>query len=357
VISNLLQSLSYFLILGTASLFMDGLSAQLREPQVQAHVSISALSLAAVTAINVWGGHLLWAFRRRALGSGWLAQYRLQREIGRGGMGVVWAAYHTGLRREVAVKLLRSDQFDAALTHRRFEREVAVVSQLVSPHTVRILDYGVDEQQRLYYAMELLEGRNVAEAVATTGPFSPSRVIQIGTQFAASLGEAHAKGIVHRDVKPENVFLARNGSDRDYVKLLDFGLARLVEGEGTRLTRAGAIVGTPQYFPPEIGYGEQADARSDVYSAGATLYYMLTGRPPFQADSAIALLLAHANTPVVPPSQLLLEPVPAELEAVVLRCLAKDPGQRFADGTELGRALVACAVPSQESASPVQRPA
>ena len=225
----------------------------------------------------------------------------------------------------------------------RFEREVRLTARLSHPNTVEVYDYGRTEDGTYYYVMEYLKGLSLDELVDRLGPLQPGRVVYLLRQVCGALREAHAAGLIHRDIKPSNIFAARPGGLGDVAKLLDFGLVlpAAILGE-TTLTGEREILGTPLYMSPEQAKGHKLDARSDIYSLGAVAYYLLTGRPPFQANGRTAVLIAHARDPVEPPSR--VRPgIPEDLERVVLRCLAKPPDQRFPDALALEQALGACA--------------
>jgi serine/threonine-protein kinase len=189
--------------------------------------------------------------------------------------------------------------------------------------------------------MELLEGETLAEHVGRLGPLPPARAVHVVGQVARALAEAHEHGIVHRDIKPENLFLTALGGEHDFVKVIDFGIAKVQTSDG-KMTDTGALLGTPAYMSPEMAMGLSADARSDVYAIGAVLYFVLCGRPPFEAENAGALIFAHVNERVVPPSRVLGRPLSADLEAVVMRALQKDPCERYGTAAELALALASC---------------
>jgi len=291
-------------------------------------------------AICVWGGHGAWAIRRQLFESRSIGKYRLKKNIGRGGMGEVWEAYHSGLQRNVALKILRPDQDANPEVVQRFEQEVAALCRLTHPNTVRVFDYGVTEDGIWYYAMELLEGQTLFELVRVTQRLEVSRALHIAHQVTRALAEAHSHGIVHRDVKPENVFITQAGGEPDFVKVLDFGIAKLShEAANVSLTRTGAIFGTPAYMSPEAANGRPMDSRSDVYGLGAVLYCMLAGHPPFECASATELLMAHVNTPPTSLRELNDVAVSAEVDELVLRCLAKNPDDRFNNAGQLAQAI------------------
>ena len=280
--------------------------------------------------------HHAWTVRRDLFQSRSIGRYKLQRRLGRGGMGEVWAAFHTTLGRDVAVKILRPERIDEGSVQ-RFEREVRATTALTHPNTVRVFDYGVTEDGLWYYAMELLTGVSLAALVKAEGPQPQGRAVHLVAQAARALGEAHRAGIVHRDVKPENLLITVAGGEPDFVKVIDFGIAR-TRGEAT-ITSIGEVAGTPSYMAPETIAGQSADARTDIYALGAVLYYLLTGAPPFVADDSAAVMYAQRHDPVVPPHLRTTAPIDDDLEQIVLRCLAKAPDERFADGTGLADAL------------------
>jgi tRNA A-37 threonylcarbamoyl transferase component Bud32 len=272
-----------------------------------------------------------------------LGPYRLRQQIGAGAMGKVYLAEHQFLKRPCALKLIRPDSVGDPKALARFEREVRVTATLSHPNTVEIYDYGRTSDGIWYYVMEYLPGLNLAELVERYGPLPPGRVVYLLRQVCQALREAHAAGLIHRDVKPSNIVAARRGGMDDVAKLLDFGLARPVEAPESDLSAEGQILGTPLFMSPEQAKGDrELDERSDIYSLGAVAYHLLTGRPPFDGPGGMAVLIAHARDPVVPPS-LILPGIPEDLEHVVLRCLAKDAANRFADAESLERALGECA--------------
>ncbi|NUP06527.1 MAG: protein kinase [Polyangiaceae bacterium] len=314
------------------------LHSELVDPRISVVYGGYLLLLFAMGTIAVAGGHLGHRLRQQVYESRSIGRYKLKKLLGRGGMGEVWAAYHQGLRRDVALKILR-DAGPRSVS--RFEREVQALADLRHPNTVRVFDYGATDDGLLYYAMELLAGVDLAELVRKSGPLPPGRAVHLLLQAARALAEAHDKGMVHRDMKPENLFIANAGGEVDFVKVLDFGIVRL-EKEGTEtLTQQGQLAGTPAFMAPEVGRGSDADTRSDVYSLGAVLYCLLTGAPPFDGKGSAAMIAAHQSEPVVPPSLRMTSELPVDVEAVVLACLAKDPDVRPRDAGALADALAA----------------
>jgi serine/threonine-protein kinase len=300
-----------------------------------------ALILLMLAVGATFGARTISRLRRQVAEARQLGQYRLRRRIGAGGMGEVYLAEHQLLKRPCAVKLIR--QGDATDPHalERFEREVRLTARLSHPNTVEIYDYGRAEDGTYYYVMEYLQGLSLAELVERHGPLPPARAVHLLRQVCGALREAHAAGLIHRDIKPSNIFAARRGGMEDVAKLLDFGLARCT-ARAADISAEGQILGTPLFMSPEQARGgRELDERSDIYSLGAVAYYLLTGRPPFEGEGGIAVMIAHARDPVPPPSR--VRPgIPADLERVVLRCLAKAPAERFPDAGSLERALGQC---------------
>ncbi len=303
-----------------------------------------ALILLMLAVGSTFGARTLSRLRRQVVEARKLGQYRLQRRIGCGGMGEVYLAEHQLLKRPCAVKLIRPCAATDSRALARFEREVRLTATLSHPNTVDVYDYGRAEDGTYYYVMEYLRGLSLAELVERHGPLPPERTVYLLRQVCGALREAHAAGLIHRDLKPSNIFAARRGGMEDVAKLLDFGLVRPAATVGAaHLSAEGQIVGTPQYMSPEQARGaHELDERSDIYSLGAVAFYLLTGRPPFEGDDGISVLIAHARDPVTPPSQI-RPSIPEDLEQVVLRCLAKDTAERFEDAERLERALAGCA--------------
>ena len=255
-------------------------------------------------------------------------RYQVVELIGRGGMGLVYKAVHTSIvDRAVAVKFLRP-HLAVSLDHvDRFQNEIRVVSQLKHPNTIRVYDYGTTEENQLYLITELLEGESLTQILDDRGRLAPRRSVRIVGQVLRSLGEAHAHGIVHRDIKPDNIFVDHVHGEVDFVKILDFGIARVAGAADSAKGRTCVVAGTPAYVSPEAAQGFPLDTRSDIYSVGVLLYRMLTGRLPFQENDPEDMLLAHVidNFPSV---RSLAPDVPPALEAVVHACLAKTPEHR-----------------------------
>jgi serine/threonine protein kinase len=279
-----------------------------------------------------------------------LDRVRIVRPIARGGMGQVYLAEQTRMKRRCAVKVL-DPRFGAAEGidfGRRFLLEASTASKISHPNVVTIFDYG-EAPEGCFIAMEYLEGRSLSEELARGQRLAPERAIHIAQQVARALREAHALGVVHRDVKPGNIFLVKQDDDEDFVKVLDFGLVHegksgappsARSGREAREPAADIIMGSPRYMAPEQVQGKEIDARADVYSLGAVLYAMLTGHPPFERRTDLATMMAQVSDP--PPPMLSAVPelvLPAGLEAIVMRCLEKNPDARWASMEELVASL------------------
>ena len=270
-----------------------------------------------------------------------LGQYTLESKLGEGGMGVVYRARHRMLRRPTAVKLLPPDKAGEVAVS-RFEQEVRQTSRLTHPNTVAIFDYGRTMDGVFYYAMEYLDGISLQRLVDMTGPLPPARVIAVLVQIVESLAEAHGMGLVHRDIKPDNIMLCERGGIPDVVKVLDFGLVKDVQAPtDANLSHADTVKGTPLYMAPEtLKSPEAVDARTDLYALGVVGYFLLSGGPPFEG-SVVEILGHHLHTVPTPLSERGVNVEPA-LEAVIRRCLEKDPDDRHPDARRLRDALLGC---------------
>ena len=303
---------------------------------------------------------LAWLIGRRMYGITIAAQtalelgsYRLVAPIGEGGMGEVWKASHQMLARSAAIKLIRmqgagSTARQADLSAKRFQREANVIAGLQSPHTVYLYDFGVARDGRFYYVMELLDGISLQTLVTTFGPQPPGRVLPILIAISESLEEAHRQGLVHRDLKPSNAMICKVGLSHDFVKVLDFGLAKFISGDDltTQLTMEGTAAGTPGYIAPEVAMGEPSiDGRADVYALGCIGYFLLTGTLVFNDPNPMSLALKHVQaTPDLPSSRTEL-PIPGDLERIVMHCLGKRPDDRPASAAALAEARTSCSTP------------
>ncbi len=339
VVSGTLSVIAFPATFLIAALFSERARMEMAEPRFAMDLAIETGILAATVAVLASAAHMLWALRRQVFAARSIGRYRVKERLGRGGMGEVWAAFDETLQREVALKVLRVDSPDPVALA-RFEREVRATIELTHPNTVRVLDVGVTDDGLSYYAMELLEGETLAMLMRRERILSPARAVHFALQAARALAEAHARGIIHRDVKPENLFVARAGEELDHLKVLDFGIARLErsEAEGaSALTKTGMVAGTPHYLAPEVIEGANASAAADVYALGVALYEMLTGRSPFGTAEGPSLLFAHVSTLPSPPSAHVR--ISSELEHIVMRCLEKRPEKRYSSGRELALAL------------------
>jgi serine/threonine-protein kinase len=281
--------------------------------------------------------------RARELGS-----YQLEEKLGEGGMGEVWRARHRMLSRPAAIKLIRpasAGDGPGAISEeaiRRFEREAQVIARLRSPHTVELFDFGRAADGSFYYVMELLDGLDADSLLRRFGPVPPERAIYLLRQVCHSLSEAQSCGLVHRDIKPANIFLCRYGEEYDFVKVLDFGIVGAVRdtpGGNLMHTRGNAVRGTPAFIAPEQAMGTDLDWRADIYATGCLAYWLLTGKLVFTAGTPMGLLLQHAQKPPTRPSERTDQPIPSELDDLVLSCLAKDPAERPQSARELSLRL------------------
>ncbi len=296
------------------------------------------------SSMAIYGSHKITQLRQQAFEARKLGQYRLKQRIGAGGMGEVYLAEHARLRRPCAIKLIRPDQAADRDVLLQFEREVQATAALMHANTVRIFDYGVAEDGTFYYTMEYLPGLTLQQLVREYGPLLPERAVHFLRQVCSALREAHGLGLIHRDIKPSNMIVCQLGGVPDVLKLLDFGLVQMSSAGDRRRksTRRAYIAGTPSYLSPEQAAGRRdLDARTDIYSLGAVGYFLLAGRPPFEGRSALQLLIAHIEQPV-PPLHAPGGQIPADLDAVITRCLEKDPAKRFPDAASLEQALAAC---------------
>jgi serine/threonine-protein kinase len=271
-------------------------------------------------------------------------QFQIIQKIGTGGMGSVYKATQPQMNRMVAIKILHPKLVNRRDLTSRFRREARAMSQLTHPNTVKVFMYGELEDGSLYIVMELLEGRNLNQAVRREGPIPAERAIPILIQVCAALHEAHTMGIVHRDLKPENIFLCNQGGLQDFAKVLDFGLAKVTERQmrpgSLILTQEGMVFGTPEFMSPEQAQGRELDARSDLYSLAVILYEAITGKLPFNAQTPMEYIQKHVLESPIPISQRSADvSVPTGLEAVIDKALAKKPEDRWQSAAEFATAL------------------
>ena len=259
-------------------------------------------------------------------------KYRVEALIGEGGMGKVYRARQFALDKPVVLKVLRQSLLSDARTVARFQREARAASRLNHPHSINVLDFGQAEDGSFFIAMEYVPGKDLHQILCTEWPLPEARIVHIVAQVLAALGDAHIAGVIHRDLKPENIMVEQRRNDPDFVKVLDFGIAKIQDAgdsEGPALTRAGFVCGTPEYMSPEQARGAVLDARSDLYAVGVILYQLVCGRLPFDSDSAVGFATKHLGEVPLPPSRRVPGvQVSAGLEALILRALAKEPDQR-----------------------------
>lgn len=310
----------------------------------QGYFSLLALWIGIPACAAIYGAHTINALRREASAARQVGSYRLIEKIGTGGMGEVYLAEHKLLKRPCAIKLIHPSHAEDPQSIARFESEVQASAQLTHWNTIEIYDYGMTDDGTFYYAMEYLPGMNLQELVDKHGPVPASRAVHLLRQVCAGLREAHAIGLIHRDIKPGNIFATERGGVHDVAKLVDFGLVKSTKKEepSINLTLEGMVIGSPLYVAPEHAMGTgPADPRGDIYSLGAVGYFLLTARPLFVHDKPLQVIFAHVNELVRPPSQW-NSAVPADLEAVILRCLEKDPAKRYQTVSEFEEALARC---------------
>ncbi|MBP8806336.1 MAG: serine/threonine protein kinase [Kofleriaceae bacterium] len=315
---------------------------------VSAHEEIDAAALALQAADQK-------AVYDRLVGVTLDGRYLIERKIGEGGMGVVFAARHLVIERPLAVKVLKREVARDSSTIKRFVQEAKAASRIGHPNIVDVTDFGSTPDGLTYSVMEYVDGKTLSATIKLSAPLPAERALAIAAQIAQALGAAHDKGIVHRDLKPENVFLINRDGRRDFVKIVDFGIAKVTpldasgavapNPDGPRLTRAGAVFGTPEYMAPEQAAGRSdTDGRVDVYALGTILYEMLTGRVPHKSESMVRTLAMQMLDPIEPPSKVRPDlPIDPEFEAVVMKALAKKREQRYATMGEFLAAITGAA--------------
>jgi serine/threonine-protein kinase len=338
------------------TLLVAGIADPARGADWLANAGTMTYSLGQIVAASAMGSaasHMAWRAQREVLEARKLGQYRLKARLGSGATGDVWLARQDALDRDVALKVLRTRGDEDHASLRRFAREAKAASLLCHPNTIRVIEYGASDDGVYFIAMELLDGIELEKLVRKDGPIAPSPVIHMAIQACGSLSEAHERGIVHRDIKPANLFVTRVGEDRHFLKLLDFGVAKMIEGDASAtMAEADGMFGTPAYMSPEACCGEPTDGRSDIYSLGAVMYCMLSGTEVFQGQAFAEMLVSHVEAPPEPLATRLRgehHEVPADLERIVMRCLSKRPEDRFATARDLERALRACADCDEET--------
>ncbi len=323
----LASALGYPLALALGALVSPDIAAQFAQSEALGGFAMQSVLTLMTAGILAVGGDTTWTLKQRLFATRVVGRYRLDEKLGEGGMGEVWRAYHPALRKHVAVKIMRGDLAKgSALT--RFDREIDAMTDLSHPHTVRVFDAGQTDDGLYYYAMELLSGRTLAALVRSEGPLHPARAVHLVRQAARAIAEAHGKGLIHRDIKPENLFVCDLGGEQDFVKVLDFGIAKLVDQVDATLTHEGMVVGTPAFMPPEQCMGQAIDLRSDVYALGSVLYFALTGSAPYGEQPIARVLAAHVGDPIPDVGMAMPWVAPPALVALVRATLAKDPKER-----------------------------
>lgn len=265
------------------------------------------------------------------------------RRIGEGGMGYVYEAYQAHLERRLAVKVMTPEHARNPVASEYFIREAKSASRLRHPNIIQIIDFGKEDDETLFLAMEFIPGRPLTDILAEEFPLTPKRVANILTQTLSGLEEAHAQGIVHRDLKPDNLMVERTRSKEDFVKILDFGIAKITENEDSnqaKLTQAGIVYGTPEYLSPEQAQALKLDRRTDIYSLGVMLYEMMTGQVPFMADSPVKILTKHVFEEPRRPNEIAGGRIAPTMENIILKAMKKDPKERFDNALDMFRALV-----------------
>ena len=287
-------------------------------------------------------------------------RYRVIRKLGEGGMGSVYLAEHVVIEKKLVLKVLAPDLARRQDLVARFLQEARSASRIGHENVIDISDFGQSAEGYVYIAMEYLEGKDLGQVVRAEGALAWARVRDIVMQICRALRAAHDKNIVHRDMKPENIFLIHREGRPEFVKILDFGIAKIMglDPNGPRLTRTGTVFGTPEYMAPEQAEGKEADYRADVYAVGCIAYHLMTGRTPFIADNFMAMLTKHMTEDPVPPSvcrpDLAITP---EMDALVCKALEKDRGKRYQNMAEFLQAVSTCRGPDRASGQPSAQPA
>jgi len=323
--------------LALAGRWVPAVAAQWESVRSPIYLLGSWALIAAVATGSVHFGQHIATLRHELRVARRLSGYRLQARIGAGGMNEVWLARDEHAKRDVALKILHRDPSPEEA--RRFQREAEALQALDSEHTVRVFEVGASDDGVMFIAMENLQGDDLGRVVARDGALPAARAVPLIRQACASLRQAHGLGIIHRDVKPSNLFLTRGPAGAELLKVLDFGIARRLKEDETRLTLVGEAVGTPHFMAPEAFQGAEPAPTADVYGLGATLYFLLTATAPFEGLSGAALFSAVSTEPVVPPSVRARAGVHPSLDAVILRALDREPSGRYASMEAFDAAL------------------
>jgi eukaryotic-like serine/threonine-protein kinase len=287
------------------------------------------------------------------------AKYRVEQMIGEGGMGKVYKATQLALDKPVVLKVLRQALLSDERTVARFQREAKAASRLNHPNSISVLDFGQSEDGALYIAMEYVQGKDLHHIVSREWPLPESRIIRIISQVLSALADAHSASVIHRDLKPENIMVEQRRGEPDFVKVLDFGIAKIVDGtddDGPALTRAGFVCGTPEYMSPEQARGATLDPRSDLYSVGVILYQLVAGLLPFDSDTAVGFATAHLTEQPPPPSRRRPDArVSPSMERLIMRALAKSPDDRPQTADQFRAELLAIEKERRAQVSVVRR--
>jgi serine/threonine protein kinase len=290
-----------------------------------------------------WSSNVTGATQTEMIGKIIGSQFRVIRKLGAGGMGSVYLAEQVDMDRQVVVKMMHPElTAGSSEAAERFKREARSVAKLNHPHIVQVYVFGQTDDLQLYLAMEFIDGHTLTSVIETKKGMAVPRALRILDQVCSALIEAHGTGLVHRDLKPDNIMLSNRHGNPDYVKVLDFGIAKMLGGDTGEqdLTKTGAAFGTPRYMSPEQAQGKSVDARSDLYALGVILYQMLTGEHPYQATSALAYIMKHVTEPIGAPSAKVgTDAIPPRVDAIVQQCVEKDPAKRFQSAADLQRAL------------------
>jgi serine/threonine-protein kinase len=328
---------------GLAMIWVEPAVAAAARQALTTEIWSAGLMLTAVfVAIATYGTYVIDCARREVAEAGFAGQYRLEKKLGTGGMGEVWLARHSMLARPAAIKVIRPETLvrsggarnaeAIATAMKRFEREARSTASLTSPHTIELYDFGTTADGSFYYVMEYLDGLDLDTLVQEHGPVPVERAVHLLVQAAESLADAHERGLIHRDVKPANIFSTRQGISHDFVKVLDFGLVKDTDYDSaaTQLTQEGLTSGTPAFMPPEIALGRHdVDGRADLYALGCVGYWLTTGQYVFPSSSPMEMIVNHVKAEPAPPSSRSEMRVPRQFDEVILRALAKDPDARF----------------------------
>ncbi len=287
-------------------------------------------------------------------------KYRVEALIGEGGMGKVFRARQLALDKVVVLKVLRQSLLSDERTVARFQREAKAASRLNHPNSISVLDFGQTEEGALFIAMEFVSGQDLHQLLSREWPLPEARVVRLVSQVLSALSDAHGAGVIHRDLKPENIMVEQRRGEPDFIKVLDFGIAKITDSsgeEGPALTRAGFVCGTPEYMSPEQARGASLDHRSDLYAVGVILYQLMTGLLPFESDSAVGFATKHLTEEPPPPTRRRPDAkISPGMERLILRALSKDPNDRPADAEAFKAELMEVDKERRRAEAPSRRP-